>query len=739
MSLPPMPPMPLVDANIPCGAAVHVRTPRRWRAWHASLRTVAFAPAMAVALAAPAAGAEDMLADPATLDAVQVQGDGAALRAEQSLTPGGVTVVDGRDFDARNVTNMADALRYVPGVWASSGTGGDAVFISSRGSNLDATGYDGNGIKLFQDGLPVTTADGNNHNRFLDPLAARHAVVARGANALTYGASTLGGAIDFIAPTARNSAPGELSLDAGSHGLRAGRLTAGGVSATLDGQVSLEARQRDGYREHARQQRAGMHANLGWQPTAAFGLRVYASHVDNDEELAGPLTRAQFDADPYQAQPAAVSGHYQLNVRSSRLAAKASWQIDARSRLEVGLSWEDQALYHPIVDKVMVDFDGPGPLQPVEVFSLLRQADQRTWGGMLRYQRRSGAHDLLAGINLADTREQGGNFRNDGGRRNGRSTFADRHAGSAEVFVVDRWTFAPGWTLVYGAQAVATTRDVRSVDAASVDAASGAASRVRADYSAINPRLGVIRALAPSSELFASVSRLYEAPTSFELEDDVRGDGIALDAMHGAVVEVGTRGRMQLAGEGSWHWDVAAYYARIGDEILSVEDPAAPGTSLSANIDRTVHAGIEALAGASLPFGGGIHRIEPQVSASWNAFSFDGDAVYGDNDLPAAPRYAIRGELMYRHADGLFAGPTFDLVGARHADFANTYRVRAHHLLGLRVGMERARWSVFGELRNLRDARHVGMLTVRDRAGIGDALLHAGEPRSLYLGARIRF
>ena len=28
-----------------------------------------------------------------------------------------------------------------------------------------------------------------------------------------------------------------------------------------------------------------------------------------------------------------------------------------------------------------------------------------------------------------------------------------------------------------------------------------------------------------------------------------------------------------------WHWDVAAYYARIRDEILSVDDPAAPGTA----------------------------------------------------------------------------------------------------------------------------------------------------------------
>ncbi|KAF1687393.1 TonB-dependent receptor [Pseudoxanthomonas broegbernensis] len=693
--------------------------------------------ALAIALAAiPAAAvAADATADPTTLDAVQVRAAGiGSLKAERARTPGHVAVIDAEDFRERTVTHMADALRYVPGVWTESGTGGDAIFISSRGSNLDATGYDSNGIKLFQDGLPVTTADGNNHNRFLDPAAARYAVVALGANALTYGASTLGGAIDFISPTARNGVPDEIAFTAGSHGLVAGRTAVGGVSGGIDGRITLEGKRRDGYREHGRQERRGAHANLGWQVSEGFGLRFFAAHVDNDEELAGPLTRAQFDADPYQAQPSAITGNFQLNVRSSRLAAKGAWDIDGRSRLEFGVSWEDQRLYHPIVDKVMVDFDGPGPLQPVEVFSLLREADQRTWGGMVRYSIRLGDHDVLAGANLADTREKGGNFRNDGGRRNGRTALTDKRSDSVEAFVVDRWRFAPDWTLVYGAQGVLTGRDVRSTDVAS-----GARVNARADYTSFNPRLGVVRALTPSSELFASASRLYEAPTTFELEDDVRGSGV-LDAMHGTVIEMGLRGGTAAQMDAAhWHWDVSLYYARIRDEILSIDDPSAPGTSLSANIDRTLHAGLEALAGGSFPFGGGAHRIEPLVSVAYNAFFFDGDAVYGDNRLPAAPRYAVRGEAMYRHAGGFFAGPTLDLVGPRYADFGNGYRVGSYRLLGLRAGVDRGRWTVFGEVRNLLDEDCVGVLTVRDRAGIDDALLQAGEPRSAYVGVRVRF
>lgn len=692
----------------------------------ATPRASRLAVAVATAFLSQAAFAAE-LADPRTLDRVEVRSARPSpLEAERALTPGGVTVLDGDTFAERGVTQLADALRYVPGVWAESSGGGDAIFISSRGSNLDATAYDGNGIKLFQDGLPVTTADGNNHNRFVDPLSARHVVVARGANALTYGASTLGGAIDFVSPTARTTPARQVHLQSGRHGAWLARLTAGGVRGDADALVTLEGLGRDGYRAHSRQDRAGLYANAGWRASDTLALRAFATYIDNEEELPGALTRAQFEADPTQANPSAITGNLQLNVRSQRLALRGDWTPPS-GRLEFGLSYEDQHLYHPIVDRILVDFDGPGPNAPVEVFSLLKTTDQRTLGGMLRYGLRLGRHDVLAGLNLARTRERGGNYRNLRGLRNGQTGLIDNRADSMEAFVVDRWAFAPGWTLVIGAQGVSTGRDVRSTSLPS-----GVVRNPEGDYASINPRLGLIRALGERGEAFASVARLYEAPTTFELEDDARGDGSTLDAMHGTVVEAGLRGRTSR-----WHWDASVYYARIGDAILSVDDPARPGTSLSANIDRTVHAGLEALVGASLPLGG--VQVEPLISATYNAFSFDDDPRYANNDLPAAPKYAVRGEVMLRGAGGGFIGPTFDLVGARYADFANSYRVASYRLLGLRAGIERGRWSLFAEVRNLLDTAFVGSFNVRNRAGAGDAILQPGAPRSVHVGMRMTF
>ncbi len=61
-----------------------------------------------------------------------------------------MTVIDGNTLQERSVTQLADLLRYVPGVWSESYNGNDDVFYSSRGSNLDATDYDKNGVKFLR-------------------------------------------------------------------------------------------------------------------------------------------------------------------------------------------------------------------------------------------------------------------------------------------------------------------------------------------------------------------------------------------------------------------------------------------------------------------------------------------------------------------------------------------------------------------------------------------------------------
>jgi iron complex outermembrane receptor protein len=657
----------------------------------------------------------------------------AEVEEERKLTPGGVTVVDGDQLYQRHVNNLADMLRYVPGVWADSGYGNDELFFSSRGSNVDAVDYDKNGIKLLQDGLPVTTADGNSHNRVVDPLNARYITVARGANALTYGASTLGGAIDFISPTARNSAPFSVFLDGGSFGSLNARGTAGGASNTMDGLLTIEGRNWNGFRDHSDQERWSLYGNTGWQPSSATNLQVFGTYIHNDLRLPGALTRAEVDADPDQASAAALQGNYGKLVKTGRIATKSTWSFGENGLLTAGLSYEGQSLFHPIVNQIFVDFDGNGPNPPVEVFSLLIDTDHRDVGAMVRYDRNIGGHALLVGLNYGWGSVEGGNFRNLHGQPNGITEFVDNNSDSVEVFVVDRWRTNERWTIVYGAQLVSGARDVRTTNAIT-----GAVSNPNDRYSSVNPRVGVIASLNDKGEVYGNLSRLYEAPTTFQLQDNVLGGDATLDPMKGTVAEVGWRSTQNQTSGIRWTWDIAAYYASIRDEIFSMDDPNAPGNTLVTNFEKTTHAGIEVLVGSS--FDAGIrHRIEPQVSFTLNEFNFDDDPVYGNNQLPAAPSYAARGEVLYRHASGFYAGPTFDLVGKRYVDFVNSYTVDGYGLLGVHAGFTGQRWEVFGEVRNLFDNDYIATVGVLNVADLNSRVLYPGSPVSAYAGVRFSY
>lgn len=670
------------------------------------------------------------------MEEILISGYGQNISDEITVAariPGGVNVINADDLRQQNQQSFADMLRNVPGIWAASTSGGQNTFYTSRGSNLDATSYDSNGIKLLVDGLPVTTADGNNHNRALDPLSAQSATVARGANAMTFGASTLGGAINFTTPTAQHMEGFRVRLNNGSHGLDAIRLTAAGQQSQFDGLATLEAYSWDGYLQRSAEDRVGLYTNAGWQIDDRISTRFYGTFLDNKQALPGALTRAQIMDNPDMANPSAVSGNFQLNVETARLANRTSWEMDADRRLEFGVSIEQQSLYHPIVDKVMVDFDGPGPMAAVEVFSLLIDTDHQNLGGMFRYHRSLGEHQLVFGVNYGKNSVEGGHYRNDNGMRNGLSNLIDNQAETWELFVEDQWSLTDKIALTLAVQAVVADRETRSIEVAI-----GNIANPRGSYDSLNPRVGLLANLTENTAIYANVSRLYEPPTNFELEDDVRGSNQPLDAMQGNSFEVGTRGSKSVGDNSLWRWDLALYYAEIKDEILSRDDPSAPGTSLSTNIDQTIHSGIEAQVAGEFGAGSGF-TLEPTVSYTLNHFRFDKDPVYGTNTLPAAPEYSLRGELMLRHSSGYHVGPVFDLIGERWADFSNTYKVDSYELLGMRGGYESTDWRVFVDLQNLLDAHYVATHSVRDRAASNAAILHAGLPRSIYLGMELVF
>jgi iron complex outermembrane receptor protein len=128
----------------------------------------------------------------------------------------------------------------------------------------------------------------------------------------------------------------------------------------LDGMLTLEGRQWDGYREHNREERLAAFASHGWQSDQSLGTRLNLSVIRNREELPDSLSREQVDADPGQASAAASSGDFAKDVDAWRVASTTSWVPDETRRLDLGLAFERQNLFHPILaaDQLFPGFPG---------------------------------------------------------------------------------------------------------------------------------------------------------------------------------------------------------------------------------------------------------------------------------------------------------------------------------------------------------------------------------------------
>jgi iron complex outermembrane receptor protein len=162
--------------------------------------------------------------------------------------------------------------------------------------------------------------------------------------------------------------------------------------------------------------------------------------------------------------------------------------------------------------------------------------------------------------------------------------------------------------------------------------------------------------------------------------------------------------------------------------------------TVATNFNKTIHAGVEGLIGGTFALDGkGTHTIKPMLNFTINHFNFDKDLTYANNALPAAPSYFLKGEVLYHHASGYFIGPTFDVVGKRWGDYANTYKINSYGLLGMRTGWSNKNYKVFVEGRNLLDTQYVANTNIMNRATTTDAMLNAGAPLSFYGGIEMTF
>ena len=631
--------------------------------------------------------------------------EAAAARVQQ--TPGGVDVVAAEEFPDKAAVSLRDALAFSPGVYTQPRFGQE-VRISIRGSGL-SRGYHMRGLTLLQDGVPINGADDNGDFQELDPQIFQHLEVYRGGNALRFGGSTLGGAINAVTPTGRSMPGAELRIDGGSFDTLRGKIAYGHADDGGDVYLVVSGDRSNSDRAHGDRKALRVNGNVGLKLGEGVETRFYASAQAIRQHLAGALSEADAIDHPAKGN---FTGNQARDIDSIRLQNRTSIDL-AHGTLAFGLFYNAKSLSHPIYQLIdqksedrglFVSLDLTGNLGAMPV--ALTLGSQARFGRTVARQfvnlnGRSGALTANA-LQKAQT--------------------INSYAEARIAPVTNLWLIAGG-LYSHGERRIANRLvPVRSGDAS---------------FDSFAPKLGLLYQPAETLQFYANYSRSIEMPGFGELSQTPAGGapGFTPVGLQKAwTAEIGTRGRLGIAA-----WDISLYRADLRGEMLQYSVVAGTIPAATFNADRTRHQGIEAGLDLTLTSWASLRQVY-----QFSDFRFRGDAQFGDNRLPVVPRYVYRAELKLG-TDRLSVSPAVEwLPQGAWVDYANSKRVGSYALLNLGAQAQlRDGVTLFLDARNLTGERAIGDISaVVNYAALpasGRAIFYPVERRAFYAGVRARF
>jgi iron complex outermembrane receptor protein len=637
-------------------------------------------------------------AAPIVVDAPELTTVPTAEQAKQIIrrTPGGVDSVAASEFLDTHAVSLHDMLAFSPGVF-SQDRWGEEQRLAIRGSGIGRS-FHLRGVTLLIDGAPVNTADGSGDFQEIDPLLISHLDVYRGANALRFGSSSLGGAINAVTPSARTLGDGfRMRLEGGSFGTWRGHATGAYVGDRSDLLLAVTGSGADGYREQSGQFKVRLTANYGYRLSDAAETRLYLTLNHLDQEVPGTITLQQVKDTPRSAPAINKLNDYQRNIRSIRALNRTVVSLGGQSSLELGGFVNAKSLYHPIFQ--VIDY---------ESFD---------WGGFARLTGHSGIVDWTLGaqaqIGTVDARQ----YVNVRGNRGALAARGDLKANTIAAYGEARLALAEGLTAIGGLQ---FTSGRRSAD----DVRNPARSDSRT-WNAVSPKLGLLFEPAEALQFYANVSRAAEVPTFSEVIQGTVQQFVPLDMQRSWTAEIGSRGTA-----GRLSWDVSFYRAWVRGELLGYTvNPDIPASTF--NADKTLHQGVEAALDLRIS-----ENLRVRQIYNYNDFRFRKDSVYGDNRLPVVPRHQLRSELAVSIGRfGLTPSVEWIPQGA-WADYANTTRVGyAVANLGATARVN-DRLSLFVDARNLFGKKGVADISAPVTTAPGSAIYYPLDGRAVYGGVR---
>ncbi len=696
----------------------------------------------------------------------------AQLRESLAQTPGGTSVIGAEDLEAMEAPTFADAMTGVPGVIVQEYfSGNDQPRFQIRGSGMQQSPTE-RGLLVLHNGMPVNRADGSYISALAAPGLSEAIEIWRGAAANRLGASVLGGAVNFISPTA-SSAPGtRLSVGGGSFGRRAVEGQTSFLGDGIGGLLQFSHDRSDGYRDSNDDSRRSIVAgNIEIEHGDGMATQVFLSYTDLMFEVPGPLSKHALKHDPesISAGPRVTPGtpprvsNPGPNVerdkprrKSTQLLAGTRTTIDRGDHLyDIGMSLSrtEDSFRFPISTGERKTDGTDGVLSARYAFRPGTIADLPLFEATLLYA--AGSADRTYYHNIAG--ERGAKFGKNDLNAQTFSAYLGANLPLHETFFVspslgytwakrkaeDTWNDATRPTIAFS-----PLNQNRRLPDGTVPATDASYDR---RYHGWTGALAMTWTPRENQTIWAAVSRSFEPPTHDDLIAPVGGTPFSSPGRPNAAVasskaaafatpdlKAQTADTIEIGWRGTWGpvgWDATAYHSRVKNEILSLRDVTGAALA-SMNAHHTRHTGVE------LGVNGAFSDVlSGRLAWTWQDFRFHDDPVRGNNRIGGAPRNVITASLNWEPVDTLSVLGTVKWVPDKTpTDNMNTLWADSYWVADLR-----AQWALtdlialVGEVTNIFDENYAGSTVVVDAAQPDQAIFIPGEGRAFYIGVEMTF
>lgn len=584
----------------------------------------------------------------------------------------------------------------------------------ARGTNGVNSNFDGQGYKVYLNGIPVTDAEGITLMDDIDFGSVSNVEVVKGPAGTLYGQAIAG----VVNLETKKAEKGKVSIGqdimAGSYGLQryTTRIQLGGAHSSV--MVNYGKQLYDGFMPHTASHKDFVNLMADFDLNKKQTLTTYVGYSNSYDQRNGELTIAQYDSLQYTGNPAYINNDAHSNIISFRAGVGHTYRFsdnvsNTTSIFGSGVS-NNSSSAGGWTDKMPVNY---GLRSAVDLKFAL--GEKFNLSGITGFEGQIQNAQTIGYTMVKDSANLTG-YNIIGAMRSNQYTVSKTYSAFTE------WTLSMPYDISVtggiGMSSMALELNDRFYVATNNNPANPKATHNPTKYSAsynnmISPHFALNKVISKQVSAYAAYSKGYKAPVSSYFFIPLTGQvNTALKPEEGTQVEIGTKGTLL---KGKLFYTVAVFDAMFSNKMTVVAVPNAANTATSytyvANGGQQDNKGLEMLIkyAAYESNSGFFSVVSPFANFAYSDFKYKDfkfqqlstdkksnvETDYSGKNVAGVPPITFNGGVDIQTRVGLYANATYSYRDGMYFTSDNLHKTASYSLVNARIGIQR---TVFNHL-----------------------------------------